>query len=84
MKALALEIPDLVLLDYEMPIVDGRQVLGMIRDEPEYANIPVIFLTGKSDAESVKSVLSLKPEGYLLKTEEPAKIIAEIDKFFSK
>ncbi len=84
MKALALEIPDLVLLDYEMPIVDGRQVLGMMRDEPEYANIPVIFLTGKSDAESVKSVLDLKPEGYLLKTESPDKIIGQIDAFFAK
>ena len=83
MKALALEIPDLVLLDYEMPIVDGRQVLGMMRDEPEY-NIPVIFLTGKSDAESVKSVLDLKPEGYLLKTESPDKIIGQIDAFFAK
>lgn len=84
MKALAREIPDLVLLDYEMPIVDGRQVLGMMRDEPEYASIPVIFLTGKSDAASVKSVLDLKPEGYLLKTESPGKIIGQIDAFFEK
>lgn len=84
MKALSIEVPDLVLLDYEMPIVDGRQVLGMMREVPEYANIPVIFLTGKSDKESVMSVMALKPEGYLLKTEAPEKIISQIDTFFAK
>lgn len=39
----------------------------MLRSEEEYADIPVIFLTGRGDPESVKKVLNLKPEGYLLK-----------------
>lgn len=84
MKALALERPDLVLLDYQMPIVDGKQVLGMMRADPEYEDIPVLFLTAKSDADSVKSVLDLRPEGYLLKTESKEKIIGEIADFFEK
>ena len=44
-KYLTLNRPDLVLLDYEMPVCDGRQVLEMIRTETEFADIPVIFLT---------------------------------------
>ncbi len=44
-KYLATNRPDLVLLDYEMPVVDGRQVLEMIRTETEFSDVPVIFLT---------------------------------------
>lgn len=83
-KYLATDRPDLVLLDYEMPIVDGKQVLEMIRAEKDFADMPVIFLTSKDDKESVLQVMSLKPEGYLLKTLEPAKIIQAVDDFFEK
>ena len=83
-KYLTLDRPDLVLLDYEMPVVDGRQVLEMIRTETEFSDVPVIFLTAKSDKQSVIDVMALKPEGYLLKTMPPADIIAAVDDFFAK
>lgn len=83
-KYLALNRPDLILLDYEMPICDGRQVLEMIRAESEFSDIPVIFLTGKNDRESVLKVTALNPEGYLLKSMEPKQIVNAIDKFFAK
>lgn len=83
-KYMVMKHPDLVLLDYEMPICDGRQVLEMIRAESDLADIPVIFLTNKNDRESVCKVTALKPEGYLLKTMEPAKIVKAIDNFFEK
>ena len=59
---------DLILLDYEMPVVDGPQVLQMLRQDSETAKIPVIFLTGIGTRESVKRVMDLKPDGYILKT----------------
>lgn len=83
-KYLAMDHPDLILLDYEMPVCDGRQVLEMIRSESEFASVPVFFLTGKNDRESVLSVSPLKPEGYLLKTMEPERIVQIIDEFFQK
>lgn len=83
-KYLATNRPDLVLLDYEMPVVDGSQVLEMIRTETEFSDIPVIFLTSKNDKESILKVMALKPEGYLLKTMEPNKIVQEINDFFEK
>jgi len=83
-KYLAMNHPDLILLDYEMPVCDGKQVLEMIRSESEFSNVPVIFLTSKNDKESVMSVTALKPEGYLLKTMEPQQIIQTIDDFFEK
>jgi CheY-like chemotaxis protein len=84
MKYLTSNRPDLVLLDYEMPVINGKQVLEMIRSEAEFSTIPVIFLTGKNDKESIQQVLGLKPEGYILKSTKPEQIIEMIDEFFMK
>ena len=73
---------DLILLDYEMPITSGPQVLEMIRSEASTANIPVMFLTGKNDKESIMNVLSLKPVDYLLKTIDRANLREKIEHFF--
>ncbi len=81
-KYLSSNRPDLILLDYEMPVVDGKQVLEMIRTETDFADIPVFFLTKKDDSESIMKVQELKPEGYLLKTMESSMIIQAIDEFF--
>ena len=83
-KYLATDRPDLVLLDYEMPVINGKKVLEMIRTETEFKDVPVIFLTSKNDKESIMDVMELKPEGYLLKTMQPNFIIEEIDNFFMK
>ena len=83
-KYMTLNRPDLILLDYEMPIIDGSQVLEMIHSEGEFADIPVIFLTGKQDRESIMKVMNLKPAGYLLKTMKPLEIIKYVDDFFEK
>ncbi len=83
-KYLATNRPDLVLLDYEMPVVDGSQVLEMIRTETDFCDVPVIFLTSKNDKESIMKVMELKPEGYLLKSMEPKLIMQEIDDFLKK
>ncbi len=83
-KYLATDIPDLILLDYEMPVIDGKQALEMIRSENEFSRIPVIFLTNKGDRESVMQVMSLKPQGYLLKSMPPEEIKKSIDDFFQK
>lgn len=80
---LAVNQPDLVLLDYEMPVCSGPQMLEMIRSEIKTENLPVIFLTSKGDKESVAKVLSLKPQGYLLKTMPPAQIVDAINGFFA-
>ena len=81
---LAKNKPDLILLDYEMPVVTGAKVLEMIRSELSTASLPVIFLTAKSDKGSVMEVLKHKPDGYLLKTMTPGEILKALDDFFMK
>ena len=43
------QIPDLILLDVHMPGMDGHDVIHMLKENPEYAEIPVIFLTADED-----------------------------------
>ncbi len=74
--------PDLILLDYDMPITPGPQVMEMIRSEFSAIEIPIIFLTGKSDKQSIVNVMRLKPQGYLLKTQSRDEIVTSIDEFF--
>lgn len=81
---LATNKPDLIILDYEMPICSGPQFLEMIHAEPATSTIPVIFLTAKGDMDSVKQVLKLKPEGYLLKSMKQDEIVAYVDEYFEK
>ena len=73
---------DLVLLDYEMPVMNGPDVLKAIRETQSIKDTPVIFLTAKDDKESVMKVISLKPAKYLLKSMPKDKLISAIDEFF--
>ena len=73
---------DLILLDFEMPVVNGPKVLEMIRSDPNTSNIPVMFLTAKGDKRSIMEVLRFKPEKYLLKTMLPKDVLESIDDFF--
>ena len=73
---------DLILLDHEMPITSGPQVLEMLRADEETKSIPVMFLTGKSDKESVMKVVSLKPEGYFLKNIQREELLEKLNEFF--
>lgn len=74
--------PDLILLDYEMPICNGALFLEMLHNEPTTAKIPVIFLTSKDDAQTVKSLIALKPQGYLLKNQPKESTMSAIAEFF--
>lgn len=83
-QSIVMNRPDLILLDYEMPVCDGRQTLKMIRSEKTMASIPVMFLTAKGDRESVQNVMELKPEGYLLKTMSDEDVKNAVDVFFQR
>lgn len=79
---LATNKADLVLLDYDMPVLDGPKVLEMLKSESFSSSTPVMFLTGKNDKESVTNVIALKPADYLLKTISKDKLLSTLDAFF--
>lgn len=60
--------PDLILLDYEMPVMPGPQVMERLKDDEDLKYVPVVILTGKNDRESIMRIISMCPTGYLLKS----------------
>lgn len=79
LKFLEKKTTDLILLDYEMPIETGPEVLQKLREKEETKNIPVIFLTGMREKAKIAQVLSMKPQGYLLKPIEHDILITKIE-----
>ena len=65
-----------------MPVTSGPQVLEMLRSDAETSSIPVMFLTGKGDKESVMAVVALKPEGYFLKGIQKDELLEKLQEFF--
>lgn len=84
MTSIGKKRPDLILLDYEMPICDGRMTLEMIRADDDMKDIPVVFLTAVNDRANIEAVLKLKPAGYFLKPAVKDKLIAEIEKILNR
>ncbi len=75
---------DLILLDYEMPVVDGPKILEMLRMHPDTSSIPVMFLTGIGTKKSIARVMDLHPQGYILKTTTNEELNRTIGEFFAK
>lgn len=76
-------LPDLILLDYEMPDLNGFQVMQEIRHNPQTYKIPIIFLTGKNERENVLKILERKPDGYLLKSMSKEALLDSLNRFFA-
>lgn len=75
--------PDLILLDYNMPGMSGSETMDEIRQKPQTSQIPIIFLTGRNDRESVMKVLDKKPDGYILKSMARDDILKMLEDFFA-
>ena len=61
------EHPDLILLDYTMPVMDGFEVLARLRSEPALRTTPVIMLTAEAGRETVVKIAKLGVRDYLIK-----------------
>ena len=76
---LSTDLPDLILLDYALPVMPGPQILERLRDDRMTGQIPVMILTGNNDRESIMRILSLEPADYLLKTITKEELISKIE-----
>jgi CheY-like chemotaxis protein len=77
--------PDLVLLDLNLPRMDGRQVLESIKSDPELSSIPVVVLTTSEAEDDVLRSYSLHANAYVTKPvdfERFIEVVRQIDDFF--
>jgi two-component system cell cycle response regulator len=70
--------PDLVLLDIDMPVMDGPSALAAMRADDDLAEIPVLFLTARTSGPDVAAGLRLGAQDYLRKPCDPAELAARV------
>ena len=78
LRAARAERPDVVLMNIEMPVLDGRQTLKQMKLDHELEDIPVIFLTGRTSREEMLAGLRMGAHDYLRKPFDPAELIARV------
>jgi len=69
---------DLVLLDVNMPGLDGYDICAGIKADPRYKDIPVIFLTSEDDTKAVRTGIELGAADYLSKGTKKEELLARI------
>jgi DNA-binding NarL/FixJ family response regulator len=73
------ELPDLILCDVMMPVMDGHEVLKVLRDDPATMNIPFVFLTAKGERADQRSGMNLGADDYLTKPVAREDLLAAVD-----
>ena len=79
LKMLGKIIPDLILLDIEMPEMSGFDIINIIKSKKETRHIPVIFLTCKNDSDSELEGLSLGAVDYITTPFSPPRLLKRIE-----
>ena len=71
--------PSLILLDLEMPKISGTELCRVVRNDRRWSTIPVLFLTGHTDPESVRRVFAAGADDYVGKPFVPAELMMRIE-----
>ena len=71
--------PDLVILDLDMPVKNGYEVLKELKGEPELMDIHVLVLTAKGESISVETLKELGADGYMPKPFDPRAVLKYIE-----
>ena len=71
--------PDLIVLDLEMPKLNGLQVLSIVRQSKTSEELPIVVLTGKRQSETVKAAIDLGASDYLIKPLTPTSLSERLE-----
>lgn len=75
--------PDIILLDYQMPLYNGANLMNMIQKNVSGRPIPVIILSGALDIEALKECYSYSPDAYLAKPVTKDVLIENIERILN-
>ena len=79
LRAMQDDLPDLVLLDLMMPVMDGYEVCRQVRADPRTAHVPIVVLSAKAQVESQVEAFRCGVDGYLVKPIRPSELIERIE-----
>lgn len=76
-------LPDIILLDLNMPVMNGFDALRLLKGTEEFKHIPVIIRTAYEDEEYRKKIYELGCQAYLTKSKHPLELIKVIQEHYS-
>ena len=80
LKSIKSIVPDLILLDVMMPVMDGYDVLKKTKEDEKLKHIPVIMLTAKGQEWDIVKGFELGTDDYIVKPFSPAELLVRIKK----
>ena len=78
------ERPDLVLLDLNMPVMDGYEAIHHLRHNPSLAGLPIIVLTADDGQTVERRVLTMGADDYMIKPFETPVLLSRVNAVFSR
>ncbi|MEO1342158.1 MAG: response regulator, partial [Cyanobacteria bacterium J06635_13] len=78
-QMLQLTKPDLVILDVEMPEISGIELCQILRSDPNWQELPVLFLTARQDAKTIQQIFEVGGDDYISKPIVGAELVARIN-----
>ncbi|MFZ5969083.1 MAG: response regulator [Bacillota bacterium] len=77
-------LPDLIFLDIVLPKMNGYLVCEALRDEPTTKNIPIVFMSAKTQKEDIQKALAVGGNDYVVKPFTPEQIKEILDKYLKE
>lgn len=78
------QLPDLILLDVMMPLLDGYEICKTLKSNDETKHIPVILITVKGNESDIERGFEVRADGYVVKPFEPGELTEFAEKFIKK
>lgn len=73
---------DFVITDWGMPSINGLELLYLMHQDRELMDVPVLFLTARSDEQSVQRAIETGANGYLIKPFTPETLVRKLEEMF--
>ncbi len=76
--------PDVIVLDFEMPGINGDEVLEVLRSSLTTRSIPVVFLTGIDDEDELNALITAGAVGYIVKPFDPKALAGDLESILAE
>ena len=84
LKKLSAKKFDIILVDINMPVMDGLKLVSLVRNDPNYKDIPIVMITTEGAEEDKKKAMAIGANAYLAKPIQTQELLKLVGQFLEK
>jgi len=84
LKKLSAKKFDIILVDINMPVMDGLKLVSLVRNDPNYKDIPIVMITTEGAEEDKKKAMAMGANAYLAKPIQTQELLKLVGQFLEK